>query len=76
MTSRIYVVQSRETPQSWLVRADNKSQAMRVIAEREYGCEVADQDTLVKLSVAGVPVLDARQPQRELVGPGGGLNHE
>lgn len=71
MASRIYCVKSKDTSQCYLVRADNKSQAMRAVAEKTYTSEVAEQDTLVELVGNGMSVLDARQPQQELAGPGG-----
>jgi hypothetical protein len=63
--SRIYLVtDSAEKPH--LVRADNRSQAIRRIAEITMMCHVADQDTLVNLVAAGERVINAGEAQQAL----------
>jgi hypothetical protein len=60
--SRIYVVNdSRHDPlRNRLVRAANRAQALRHVAQDSFNVEVATQNTLVFLVGQGVPVEDCR----------------
>lgn len=61
MSSRIYIVADRAQPLSArLVRATNRAQALRHVAEDELVVEVASQDRLVELVSTGSVVEDAR----------------
>lgn len=58
MSTRIYVVTDlHQNPvRHRLVRASNTAQALRHVAEDQLTVELANQQTLVDLSVAGVKV--------------------
>jgi hypothetical protein len=68
--TRIYVIHSRPAKLSaqsaYLVRATNRSQAIRHVAEQTLTCEVASQDTLVELIGEGVKVDNAKATQEEI----------
>lgn len=56
--SRIYRVTSPDGVR--LVRAQNKVQAIRHVAEVTIGAEVASQDALFELAQAGVKIEEAK----------------
>lgn len=58
---RIYVVNdTRANPtRNRLVRASNRAQALRHVAQDAFAVDVASQNTLVHLLSHGVPVEDA-----------------
>lgn len=66
--SRIYLIKpySAKLDPAYLVRADNKSQAIRRVAENVLSCEVAEQESLVMLVASGTKVTDARAAQEEI----------
>lgn len=55
--SRIYVVNNG--PDAHLVRANNRSQAIRHVAEKTMKVEVASQESLVTMITAGAKIQDA-----------------
>ena len=62
MNHRIYIVSDNETGVSKLVRANNKSQAIRYVAENILDASVATQEELVKLLSSGSEVESAVAP--------------
>lgn len=59
--SRIYVVEENGEAIA-LVRARNRSEAIRHSVANRFGAEVADQDDLVRLVGDGMAVEDAAVP--------------
>ncbi len=61
-TTRIYVVNdSRRDPlRNRLVRATNRAQALRHVAQDSFTVDIATQNTLVFLVGQGVPVEECR----------------
>lgn len=53
---RIYIVTDTETNKHRLIRAYNQAQAIGYAARSRFDCEVASQDDLVSLTLAGIPV--------------------
>ena len=62
MSHRIYIVVETETKATRLVRASNKSQAIRFVAENTLCAAVASQEDLVKLLSKGSEVESAIGP--------------
>ena len=62
MKTRIYVVSNGTTQ---LVRAANRSQALRHVVQDKYTCRVATQEDLVSLMASDVQVEDAGAPEAE-----------
>ncbi|HET7663864.1 MAG TPA: hypothetical protein VFK31_09525 [Rhodanobacteraceae bacterium] len=59
-TTRIYTVWNKADPlKPRLVRASNKSQALRHVAEDTFGVSVASQEALLDCIQRGVDVEDA-----------------
>jgi len=68
MSTRIYVVHdTRANPQQQrLVRATNRSQALRFVAQDAFAVDVAGQNALVHLLSNGVAIEDATaEPEME-----------
>lgn len=59
-TTRIYTVWNKADPlKPRLVRANNKSQALRHVAEDTFGVAVASQEAILDCCQRGVDVEDA-----------------
>ena len=56
---RVYLVEHDQSKGVRLVRATNKAQALRFVAEPQFLVEVASQDSLIDHVKAGVEVEDA-----------------
>ncbi len=56
MSTRIYVVTDIESNKHRLIRAGNRTQAIRHVAQACFDVEVASQDDLVKLLSSGNPI--------------------
>lgn len=72
MSARIYVVNdTRVNPsRQRLVRAINRSQALRFVAQDAFAVDVAGQNTLVFLLGNGTPIEDATsEPEGEASQP-------
>lgn len=70
-TTRIYVIHPSIATKltrdnAYLVRAANRSQALRHIAEQHLACAVADQTTCIDLASQGVAVQNAKPEQGEM----------
>lgn len=65
--TRIYVVIDTKTPQRYLVRAINPWVATRRVIARRFVTRVASQDELIRLTAAGVGVIEAGQDSAEEV---------
>lgn len=59
MSTRIYLVTDVETNKHRLIRAGNQAQAIRHAAQTRFDIEVAGQDDLVSLLLAGIPIEPA-----------------
>jgi hypothetical protein len=57
--SRIYAVRYRGNGTTSLVEANNRAQALRHVAEREYDVSLPDPKTAIGLSAAGIRVEQA-----------------
>jgi len=62
---RIYVVSVKESQKKQLVRAESKAGALRHVAEKTMGAEVASQDDLVEMIGSGLKVEDAGKEEPE-----------
>ncbi len=63
MASRIYAVKDTQAKTVELVRAANPAAAVRHVVGRRYYVEVANQQTIVDLMMAGKKVLDGTTAQ-------------
>lgn len=57
--SRVYSTRHKPSDSMRLVRANNKAQALRFVAEAEFSVVLADQEILINALGAGAKVEDA-----------------
>jgi len=67
--TRYYVIQNKNTGDSCLLEAKNKTQALRHMAEKTFSADIATPHELVEMMASGMTVEKAGDPdQSDLLG--------
>jgi hypothetical protein len=68
--SRIYIVATRKTGKTRLVRANTMLQALRFVAAESFIVKAASHDQIFEIMKAGTPIVNAVDQEQTEIGQG------